>query len=590
MDTGNLENKPVAIAALTSKGAELGRRLKNWLPGSSLFLPEKFFRSQEPGEYCFSTSLKELVAEVFGGYKYLVLIMATGIAVRMIAPLLKNKHTDPGVVVVDDGGQFAISLLSGHVGGANELARRVADGLGGIPVITTASDVAGAIPVDILGKEYGWAIENRSHLNEVSMAMVEGEPVGIFQESGETSWRDSFVPFPRNVTIYASLEALTEARPRAALIISDRVLTQSDLSLLPETTIVYRPKSLVVGIGCNRSTSSEIIQEAIRGVLSEQGLAYQSVKKLATIDIKKDEAGLLEYARKQNFTIDFFSKEALYRAQVPSPPSGMVMKHVGVPAVCEAAAALSAGGPLIAAKKSYRRAVTVAVARLAFEPEKPVHRGKLYVVGTGPGDLSQLTLRARRVIAQSEIIVGYETYVNLIKPLLGQKEILYTGMGAEVKRVKAALELARQGYTVSIVSGGDSGVYGMAGLVGEILQKNGDTSLEMEVVPGIPALAAAASLLGAPLMTDFACISLSDHLVSWEEIQGRLESAARANFVIVLYNPKSKMRPALLGKAREIVLRFRAPSTVVGVVTRAYREGRRLLLLTWGTYWKLKSI
>lgn len=214
-----------------------------------------------------------------------------------------------------------------------------------------------------------------------------------------------------------------------------------------------------------------------------------------------------------------------------------------------------------------------------------VERGKLYVVGLGPGDQSQLTARARAALEESQIVVGYRTYLDLIRGLLEGKEVLASGMREEVARARAAVEAAASGRVVAVVSSGDPGVYGMAGLVYELLREKGwhrDGGLEVEVIPGVSALNAAASLLGAPLMNDFAAISLSDLLTPWETVVRRLEAAAQADFVLVLYNPKSAGRVEQFSEVLRIVSMHRPPETPVGVVRAAYRESQRVTVTDLG--------
>jgi cobalt-precorrin 5A hydrolase/precorrin-3B C17-methyltransferase len=401
--------------------------------------------------------------------------MAAGIAVRLVATELRDKHQDPGVVVVDDGGSFSVSLLSGHEGGANELARKVASLIGAQPVVTTASEVSKTIP----------------------------------------------------------------------------------------------PKNLVLGIGCNRGTEVLEIEKAVSQVFSEHGLSIKNIRSIATIDIKKDEPGLLKFARKYRLPIEYFNKEALGKVKFPSLPSPSALRYVGTPAVCEAAALLGSGSnSLIVLKVSHGRAVTIAVARFAV-------RGKLFLVGIGPGNTEHMTFKARETINNSEVVVGYKSYIKLIEPYLGQKEVIASGMGSEIERVKMAISLAKKGRKVSLVSSGDTGIYGMAGLVGEVL---GHRDIDIEVIPGVPLLVASAALLGAPINSDFVSISLSDYLVPWPEIAQRLELAAQGNFVIVLYNPRSQRRQRQLTQAREIILKYRPPSTPVGIATNAYREEQEVVV------------
>lgn len=212
-------------------------------------------------------------------------------------------------------------------------------------------------------------------------------------------------------------------------------------------------------------------------------------------------------------------------------------------------------------------------------------RGKLYIVGLGPGDPSQITARARTALEASEVVVGYRTYLELIPELLEGKEVLSSGMREEVSRAQAAVCLAISGREVAIVSSGDPGIYGMAGLIYEILRERGwkrDDPLDIEVVPGVSSLNAAASLLGAPLMNDFAAISLSDLLTPWEVVTRRLDAAARTDFVLVLYNPRSKGRMEQFSEALKIISRHRPSETAVGVVRNGYREGQRITITDLG--------
>ncbi|MDI3328125.1 MAG: precorrin-3B C(17)-methyltransferase [Alicyclobacillaceae bacterium] len=209
--------------------------------------------------------------------------------------------------------------------------------------------------------------------------------------------------------------------------------------------------------------------------------------------------------------------------------------------------------------------------------------GRIVVVGFGPGNEDHMTYRARRAIEESDMIIGYKTYIDLVRDLLDGQEIIRTGMTEEVTRAQAAVRHARSGRTVAVVSSGDAGIYGMAGLIYEVLMEQGwkpGDDPEVEVVPGVPALNAAASLLGAPLMHDFAAISLSDHLTPWDVIARRVEEAARADFVIVLYNPKSGRRTRQIVETHRILLQYRRPDTPVGIVKSAYRSGQRVVRTT----------
>ncbi len=206
-------------------------------------------------------------------------------------------------------------------------------------------------------------------------------------------------------------------------------------------------------------------------------------------------------------------------------------------------------------------------------------KGVIFIVGFGPGDIKNMTLWARECIEKSEVIVGYETYVELLRPYLNGKEIIETGMTEEVDRAKLAIEKACEGKIVSIISSGDAGVYGMAPIVLEVLLESGwkpGEAPDVQIIPGVTAATACASIIGAPLSLDFAVISMSDLLVPWEIIEKRVRAAASGDFVIVIYNPLSKKRTWQLQKARDIIMEYRSPDTPVAIVKSAYRDGQKV--------------
>ena len=206
------------------------------------------------------------------------------------------------------------------------------------------------------------------------------------------------------------------------------------------------------------------------------------------------------------------------------------------------------------------------------------NKGKLYVIGIGPGSLDEMSIRAKKAIEESEIIVGYTKYIKLIEPLIEGKEIFSTGMRGELERVEYALNKSKS-KTVSIISTGDAGIYGMAGPIFEMA-----TNEEVIVIPGITASSSAASLLGAPLMHDNCNISLSDLLTPYEVIKNRVECAAKGDFIISLYNPKSKGRPHYLKECLNIIKEYRNDNTPIGVVKNALREGQEITVTTIGNF------
>ena len=207
--------------------------------------------------------------------------------------------------------------------------------------------------------------------------------------------------------------------------------------------------------------------------------------------------------------------------------------------------------------------------------------GKLNIVGVGPGHHDHMTFKAKEAISQSDTIVGYETYVNLVEDLIEGKTIYRYAMTQEVERAHQCIDLAKSGKTVSLVSSGDPGIYGMAGLIYETLAETGwspEDELQVEIIPGVSALNSCASIVGSPLMTDFAVVSMSDLLVPWEIIEKRVESAAQGDFVLVIYNPSSKKRTHQLKQTREILLKYRKPATPVAIIKGAFRDSETIVM------------
>jgi len=495
---------------------------------------------------------KETLRQAWKECDAIVVFLAVGAAVRLVAPLLEDKFRDPGVVCVDDAGRFAVALAGGHGGGANALARRVASSLGATPVVTTASDAVSVPALDLLGAKLGFKIEEGSDLAAVGAALVSGEPVRLVSER-----RWPLGPLPENVVPAEEPES-------PAILISDRTVE------VPRPAVVYRPPSLVAGVGCSRGVEAGEILDLLDQSLREAGLSKKSVASLASVEAKSDEAGLLEAAEELGVPPRFYAAGELSAMDVPNP-SSVVERAVGTPSVAEASV-LASGAELVVDKRRSGNA-TVAVGRL------PV-RGRLFLVGLGPGDDALIPPLARDALAASELVVGLRQYVERIEHLLRPGTRVSTPpLGHEIERAEQALAEARAGGSVALVSGGDVGVYAMAS---PALETAGD-DVEITVVPGITAAQAAASLLGSPLGHDHCSISLSDLLTPWEVIRERVRAAAEADFVVSLYNPRSRGRDWQLGKAREILLAHRSPETPVGIVKDAYREGQEVILTNLGS-------
>jgi cobalt-precorrin 5A hydrolase / precorrin-3B C17-methyltransferase len=524
----------IGLVWATRRGGELAAHLERAWPDTRAF-------PGRPGA---------ALAAAWASSDGVVAFMAAGAAVRLAAPLLTGKRADPGLVCVDDAGRFAVALAGGHAGGANRLAARIAEALGAEAVVTTATDVLGLPALDQFGADLGFRLEQDGDLAAVAATLVAGEEVTLVSDQ-----RWPLPPLPGN--LHAA------GQPAApCLVVSDRLVDP------PRPALVYRPPSLVVGVGCSRGAPAAEILGHLDATLAEAGLAAASVTALASVDAKRDEPSLAEAARARRWPLRFYPAEELARVPVPNP-SAAAARAVGTPSVAEAAALAGGRAELVVPKRKTAR-VTAAVARV-----RP--RGRLYLVGTGPGEASLIPPLARDALARCELVVGLDRYVEQVRGFLRPgTRVAASGIGGEVERARLAAGEAAAGAAVALVSGGDAGVYGMASPA--LAEAGGD--VEVIGVPGVTAALAAAALLGAPLGHDHCAISLSDLLTPWEVIRRRVRAAAEGDFVVCFYNPRSAGRDWQLAEARLLLLEHRKPDTPVGVVTDAHRPGQQVVLTT----------
>ena len=575
------DSAPVAIVAVTRGGARLGRTLAALLDRSTeLHVAERFAEEAGMGASPIDGPLRERVAALFPRVGGLVFVLALGATVRLIAPLLADKRSDPAVLVVDEAGRHVIPVVGGHAGGANELAEAVAAALGARPILTTASDGLGLPAIDMVGRVEGWKLDApREVVTKLSAAVVDGQAVAVYQDAGVS------IPVDHLPTDWPRLESLDElaAWRGPALVVSDRLLDQATFGA-DEVRVAYRPPTLVLGVGCSLGATANELEALARDALREAGLAADSVALVATIDRRLMEPGVVELAVRFGVPLRGYPAEALAAVREAPSPSVEVARHVGTPGVCEPAAILAGdGGPLLVPKRKSAMG-TVAVARRAPGASAP-RSGHLSLVSLGPGPLDLLTPRARHALLEADAVIGYRAYLDSLTAIVPSSALRPYELGQERERAEAAIDLAQTGRRVALVSSGDIGVYGMAGLVYELLgaRRDGETfseRLSIEVIPGVTAAAAAAALLGAPLMLDFAVISLSDLLVPWAQIERRLIAAAEGDFVIALYNPASARRRRQITRAKEILLQHRPPDTPVGLVREAYRPEQSIRIVT----------
>ncbi|MEU6531602.1 precorrin-3B C(17)-methyltransferase [Streptomyces sp. NPDC046928] len=489
----------------------------------------------------------DAVRRAFGECGQLVCFLATGAVVRLIAPLLDDKTADPGVVCVDEGGRFAVALTGGHGGGANELAAEVGELLGAQPVVTTATDAVGLPGLDTLG------LPVEGDVAAVSRALLDGEPVAL---RAEVSW-----PLP---PLPAGAEGAYTIR------VTDRLVEASDREA------VLRPPTLVVGVGASRGAPADEVLSLVGDALRDAGLSAASVAELATVDAKAGEPGIVEAAARLGVPLVTHTPERLAAVPVPHP-SDAPLAAVGTPSVAEAAALVGGGDLLVPKRKSQRADGSPAMATCAVA-RRP-GRGRLAVVGLGPGARDLLTPRAKAELRRASVLVGLDQYVDQIRDLLRPgTRVLESGLGAEEERARTAVAEAREGHAVALIGSGDAGVYAMAS---PALAEASD-DIDVVGVPGVTAALAAAAVLGAPLGHDHVSISLSDLHTPWEVIERRVRAAAEADLVVTFYNPRSRGRNWQLPEALAILAKHRAPTTPVGVVRNASRPDESARLTTLG--------
>ena len=460
---------PIALIAVSDEGARLGLGLRARFAGPgrvTLWAARPYI----PEVRVYQGTLAEFVGGLWHDHVAIVGVMASGIMVRAIAPSVTSKFEDPAVVVLDDAGRYAISLLSGHEGGANSLAEQIAAETQGQAVVTTGS----------------------------------------------------------------------EARRR-----------------------------VVVGIGARRGVSEAQVLAALDEALTAAGRERNDVRAIATIDLKREEAGILTAAERLGVPVQIIGRERIRVLQDALREPGFVEEITGVAAVCEPAA--DAGRRTDAPPRAETG---------AGRGDGGAGAGHLWLVGLGPGGRDHLTAAAAAALSAADVIVGYKPYLELVADLAAGKRTVASGMRQEATRAEAAVAEATAGARVAVVSSGDAGVYGMAGLVLELLPEGSPVSVD--VVPGVTAASAAAACLGAPLMNDFAVVSLSDLLTPLEVIERRLTAATDGDFVLALYNPRGTRRREPLRRALGILRERRASGTPVGLVRNALREGQQTRVTTLG--------
>ena len=346
----------IAIIAITKNGIKIAKELKEKFPSWQVFVPDKFSdQNNKINWYTDSTTTK--ITELFKSNDALICLFSLGAVVRLISPHLKDKKTDPAVIVIDDKAQFVISTLSGHLGGANQLTTNIADQLNAMPIITTAADVNKTIAVDLVGKDFGWEIDDDSNVTKISAFMVNEEKIGVYQNCGRKDWWTG--KLPPNVTIYPTINELKNSDSKGYLIVTDQIVD----NILLENAVVYRPPSLVVGVGLHWNTTKETIKDGLMSCVTKFKLSEKSIARFVSIKKEKDVVGLVELAEEMSKSIQYFEKEELASISTPNP-SNTVQTFEGTPSVSEAAAIKSSEGELVVEKQKFPPNLTIAIGRI----------------------------------------------------------------------------------------------------------------------------------------------------------------------------------------------------------------------------------
>ncbi|HEV2547401.1 MAG TPA: precorrin-3B C(17)-methyltransferase [Stellaceae bacterium] len=569
-----------AVVVLGPSALPLARRICAVLPRARLHAPA----ARVPhADVVFDAAAPHL-ATLFAAGTPIIGLCASGILIRAVAPLLSDKMREPPVVAVAEDGSAVVPLLGGHHG-ANAIARAIADAFAVPAAITTAGDLRFSMSLD--APPPGWRIANPARAKAVTAALLAGEPVSLSAEAGNAEWLRPLASSVAAAALQPNATALVARGEAAATIrITDAAVDDS------ETALVFHPPVLALGVGCARGCSTEEMVDLVDASLAAHRLSAGAVAAVVSLELKMDEPAIHALAARLGVAARFFGAAALL-AETPrlATPSDTVFRETGCYGVAEGAALAAVGraGVLVAPKRKSAHA-TCAIAR-APAPLDPASigmgRGLLSIIGIGPGDPGSRTAEADRALAAASDVVGYGLYLDLLGAAIAGKARHESGLGAEEARARNALALAAEGRQVALVSSGDAGIYGLAALVFELLDRDEMApswrrQVELHVVPGVSALQAAAARLGAPLGHDFCAISLSDLLTPWPVIEQRLRAAAEGDFVVALYNPASERRRTQIVVAREILLARRAAETPVALARNLGRAGESVSVTTLG--------
>ncbi len=551
----------VTFVVLTERGHKLAASIASVLPGAEI---HGLQARVDVADVIFTDTITH-VRDLYQTGRSIVGICAAGILIRALAPVLDDKMVEPAVIAMSEDGANIVPLLGGH-NGANQLAQNLADLSDGRAALTTAGDVRYGVALD--DPPTGWGMSNTRAAKDLMASLLAGEPVKLDVQSGDPAWLlDSDITFSDDATKSVRVSHLTD-----------------------EKIFSLHPPVLTVGVGCERNTDPLELIELVDATLEEHNLAKGAIACVTSIDVKMDEDAVHVLAKHLNVPVRFYTSEQLEKQSSRlRNPSDIVFAEVGCHGVSEGAALAAAGtdGDLIVAKtKSERATVAISLAHQNIDViSTGRQRGRLSVLGIGPGKSDWRTPAVTKALSKATDVVGYKLYLDLLGNVIADKKIHMSELAQEEERVRKALDLAAEGRNVALVCSGDAGIYALATLVFELIDHNDRTDwsrLLIEVEPGVSAIQAAASRIGAPIGHDFCTISLSDLLTPWTEIERRLKAAAAGDFVVAFYNPVSKRRRHQLEIARDTLLTGRSADTPVMLARNLGRVDETITYITLG--------
>lgn len=547
-----------AIVALSTRGGAVARRIQQILgAGEVLGLASRVADADRT-----FASVADTLAECFTAGRPIIGVCASGILIRALGPALGSKQDDPPVLAIAEDGSVVVPLLGGHHQG-NRWAVTLAAALGATAALTTASDVSLGVALD--EPPAGWRLRSGDY-KSIAARLLAGEAARITVESGpQPDW----------------LNALPQAADAAIhILVSDRADATADL--------VYAPQNVALGIGCERLAEASEVWSLVEQSLAEANVAAEAIACVGSIALKAAEPAIHAVAQRLGVPARFFDAARL-EAETPrlKNPSDLVYKETGCHGVAEGAALAGVGavGELILPKRRSQRATcAIAHSPAIIDPAQIGRaRGSLAIVGIGPGAAAARTHEVDAAVRAATDLVGYKLYLDLLGPPAANKARHGYELGEEEMRVRIALDLAAQGRDVALVCSGDAGIYAMATLVFELIEREGKADwarVEITGFPGVSAMQTAAARIGAPLGHDFCAISLSDLLTPWEAIEQRLQAAAEGDFVVAFYNPVSQRRRTQLAAAKDILLRHRPGETPVVLARNLGRDGETVKVVT----------